>query len=144
MAMPASITAIEIPTIHYKAMCEHVLSQPEHEVCGLLGGEIRTGTAIVSRIVATRNSSPQPAIAYTVAPEDFIAAFYAFEKDGLALVGVYHSHPQGSATPSLTDRAEATLPHAVYVILAYDKENLIIRAWNFHEGRAKLIPLRRV
>ena len=41
-----------------------------------------------------------------------------FEDQGLALWGIYHSHPEGPETPSETDVKLAYYPDAVYVIVS--------------------------
>jgi len=52
-----------------------------------------------------------------VAPVALLAAETQAQSAGQELVGIYHSHPQGEATPSERDRAEAW-PALSYVILA--------------------------
>jgi len=50
-------------------------------------------------------------------PRDQIAAIRSIEAQGWDIIGIYHSHPSGPATPSPTDIANASYD-VVYVIVS--------------------------
>ncbi len=95
-------------------------ASPAYEVCGLLLG---SGTRI-EQVVATANVAADPAQAFEVDPVALFAALRAGREGGLALIGHYHSHPNGSAEPSLRDRAAAE-PGRIWIIVG----NGTARAW---------------
>jgi desampylase len=97
------------------------------EACGLLVGD---GARIV-RIVPARNVEAS-ATRYTVAPEDHFAALRSARRDGLEVIGAYHSHPAGDPTPSATDAALAT-PDFLYVIVGLAPDPAVA-AWRFVDG----------
>jgi [CysO sulfur-carrier protein]-S-L-cysteine hydrolase len=78
----------------------HARAGYPHEVCGLIGGDVRRGV-ILRRAV---NVSPAPATRFDI---DLLslAQQAAWEDAGLALAAVYHSHPHGPSTPSSADTA---------------------------------------
>ena len=81
------------------------------ECCGLLIGDAQ---AIVQAWPA-RNRAAEPRRRYDLDPADHFAAIREARRQGLDVVGCYHSHPQSTALPSPTDVAEG-LPDFLYVI----------------------------
>ena len=50
------------------------------------------------------------------------------------MVGVYHSHPRGAATPSTADLAEASYDDYVYLIVGLHSEPPELRLFRIEEG----------
>lgn len=89
-----------------------VSASPGREVCGLLlGSDERIETAI-----AAPNVSPHPERMFEIDPATLIATQRAAREGGSRVVGHYHSHPSGSARPSLDDEAAAE-PDRLWLIL---------------------------
>lgn len=105
------------------------------EACGLL---LAAGTTIV-RLQATANVDPDPT-RYTIAPEEHFAALRAARRDGLEVVGAYHSHPAGAPVPSATDRLEAA-GDFLYLIVGLTPEPAL-GAWRLVDGN--FVPVRLV
>ena len=55
----------------------------------------------------------------------------------LSLLGVYHSHPAGSAGPSPTDIDEAMYPEWAYVIIGLEPRRASVRAFRIRAGEAR-------
>lgn len=85
-----------------------------HECCGLLLGR---GDRIEQAVPAT-NVHPQPSSHFEIDPAALIAAHRDERQGGRQVVGYYHSHPRGDATPSATDRAHASGDGRVWAIVA--------------------------
>ncbi|NTZ42295.1 M67 family metallopeptidase [Altererythrobacter sp. SALINAS58] len=103
---------VELSSAVFADMCDHAaLSHPE-EACGLLLG---TGFRIVEYAPAA-NVHPQPRTHFEIDPIALIAAHKAARARGTAIVGYFHSHPQGPARPSATDSAMAAHDGAVWAI----------------------------
>jgi len=101
-----------------------------HEVCGLLIGR-ENGTFIgVDRITQAANlSTDRLADRYTLDPDDFLAADTAARRDGLGIVGIWHTHPDHPPRPSRTD-LEAAWEGYTYVILSVGRKGVAdTRAW---------------
>lgn len=95
------------------------------EACGLLIGR-RVGECVeVLEVRHARNVARDPA-RFEVDPADHLANQRHARARGLDVVGVWHSHPEGPATPSGTDLREAVRGWA-YVIL--DARDGACRAW---------------
>lgn len=88
------------------------------ECCGILLGEVRADGIRIVQAVAARNVDPEPHRRFAIDPATLIGAHRAARDGGRAVVGYYHSHPKGSATPSVTDRAEAAGDGKIWAIVA--------------------------
>jgi proteasome lid subunit RPN8/RPN11 len=74
------------------------------EACGLLFG---TDDAVLDW-QQTDNVASTPETHFEIDPAALFAALRAERAGGAALIGYWHSHPNGVATPSATDAAMAT------------------------------------
>jgi proteasome lid subunit RPN8/RPN11 len=108
-----------------------------HETCGLLGGTFEDSARRVSRLVPLPNARhDSPENRYLIEPEAFRRAAEALERDGLDVVGVYHSHPDHPARPSEFDREQAW-PHLSYVIVRVERGRAgDTRSWVLADDRA--------
>lgn len=117
---------------------EHALAEWPNEACGVLGGM----NGRVLRVYPGVNTLHSP-VEYVMDPHDQIAAFLDIEAHGWEMIGIYHSHPTGPATPSPTDIARAYYPEAAYVILSLaDRARPELRAYRILDGRASEIPIQ--
>jgi proteasome lid subunit RPN8/RPN11 len=99
-------------------------------VCGLLVGHQDGRSTRVERITEARNlSTDRLADRYTLDPDDFQAGDAAARRDGLDVVGIWHTHPDHPARPSITDLAAAWEGYT-YVILSVGRDGVAdTRAW---------------
>jgi proteasome lid subunit RPN8/RPN11 len=81
----------------------HAMARLPHECCGLLIGD----GARIEQAAPARNIATNPRTKFLINPDDHFASIRAARAAGLTVMGAYHSHPRGPATPSETDRAEA-------------------------------------
>ncbi|WP_245653502.1 Mov34/MPN/PAD-1 family protein [Sphingomonas pituitosa] len=83
------------------------------EACGLLLGT----EGEIERFTECANVSDAPEIRFEIDPAALFAALRAERAGGPALLGYWHSHPSGNATPSRTDAAMAAPDGKLWVIL---------------------------
>jgi proteasome lid subunit RPN8/RPN11 len=101
---------------------EHARDAADVEVCGLLFGE---GDRI-DRAMPCRNVAPDPTTRFEIDPAMLIAAHRAARRgEGPAVIGHYHSHPNGRPDPSPRDAAAAAPDGHLWLIVADDT----ITAW---------------
>jgi proteasome lid subunit RPN8/RPN11 len=89
-----------------------------YECCGLLEG-VRDGETV--RVVALHpavNVSPDPETGFEIDPAAHFSLQRALRGTGRAVVGCYHSHPNGRAEPSGRDRAGGCEDGWVWLIIA--------------------------
>jgi proteasome lid subunit RPN8/RPN11 len=93
-----------------------------NECCGILLGKSDAETITVTNLIRAGNTRTDSAHnRYHIAPQELIKAQREARKQGLDIVGFYHSHPDHPAQWSPTDFAEAHWFHCAYVITAVEK-----------------------
>lgn len=84
------------------------------ECCGILLG---AGDRI-EVIRPAANVHPHPARHFEIDPQALVDAHRAARQGGPQVLGYYHSHPNGLAEPSATDRAMAHRAGEIWAIVA--------------------------
>lgn len=111
------------------------------EIAGLmLGLSEATGTGAISIRGILPMENRREAVArrrrYQIAPKDWLQGEYEAAQRGLALLGVFHSHPDHPAVPS-EDDLETALPNLVYLITSvFNGKAIGTRAWMLKEDRS--------
>lgn len=78
------------------------------ECCGLLiGRDEARGALRVTRIEPSANLAPDPCHRFEIDPGLYVRLRRELTGSAERLIGLYHSHPDGSAKPSAADIAEA-------------------------------------
>jgi proteasome lid subunit RPN8/RPN11 len=103
----------------------HLQGEAPREGVGLWAGRRE-----VERAIPLPNVHPSPLTGYLADPLALLKALRELEREGLSLLAIYHSHPQGPALPSPTDIREARW-RVPYVIFGTDG----FRAFLLPEGR---------
>jgi [CysO sulfur-carrier protein]-S-L-cysteine hydrolase len=119
---------------------EHIMTQAEKdapiEACGLLLGS----SGSVSRCLPMTNADKKEDH-FTFDPEEQWAAYKLAEKEGLEIVGVYHSHPAHPAQPSPEDIRLAYDPKLLYVIVSLMGGERTVGGFYIEEGKVREEPL---
>lgn len=112
-------------------MVIHALEGLPFEACGLLVGDPQTGA--VERFVPTENEAASARV-YTIPGVALLRAERDAEDDGLAVIGVMHSHTHTEAYPSPTDVKQAPDPQWHYVIVSLRTGGTALRSYRIVEG----------
>jgi len=123
---------LNLPAALRAAILDHALASPDVEVCGLLGG--MGGLALTRYAVA--NVAGEPATNFLMDPRDQLAAMKAMRERGEELVGIYHSHPAGPASPSARDLEFAAYPGVAYLIVSLEERGAPVLAGFVFDGAA--------
>ena len=113
-----------------------------HECCGfLLGRTSGEGNDIRALWEAENRHGDDRRRRYQITPADYRTADHEARRQGLDVVGFYHSHPDHPARPSPTDLAEATFPGYTYVIVAVEGGRAAeLTAWSLAPDRSRFTP----
>jgi [CysO sulfur-carrier protein]-S-L-cysteine hydrolase len=111
-------------------MVQHAQEELRNECCGLLAGR----DAVITHILPAANSAAEPAKSYEIAPAELFASMRRMRAEKLALMGIYHSHPNGSSEPSRRDIDGAYYPEAAYFIVSANARPAAVRAFSIREG----------
>jgi proteasome lid subunit RPN8/RPN11 len=95
------------------------------ECCGLLEGSRQDGVFRIAALHRVRNLSPD-AERFEMEPQDQFAAHRAARANGAAIIGCYHSHPNGRAQPSPADQAGAEEEDFLWLIAGGEGLNAFV------------------
>lgn len=122
---------------HFAAIRNHGEADYPAEACGLIGGTVDGDRKVAVQLVPLANHRTDAARhRYLIDPESFRRAQQRLDRDGLEVIGVYHSHPDHPPTPSAFDREHAW-PWLSYVIVGVDRGHAAeIKSWTLSDDRA--------
>ena len=118
-------------------LLQHVRAQAPREACGLLGSL----DGRVARVVPIKNVAARPERRFELDAQQMVQTFFEFERDGLELCAIWHSHPQGEPLPSPEDIREASWPEACQLIIGTGSGQPQLAAWRIAEGEVDRVPL---
>lgn len=111
------------------------------EGCGFLVGHVDGDIKVRAQVAARNRREDDSAAAtrYLIPPEEYLAVTGQVAVDGLEIVGVYHSHPDVPAAPSLHDRDHAW-PWYEYLIVSVESGVASdVRAWQLMDDRRAFV-----
>lgn len=127
-----------LPRHLVQQLFHHAQSEPEAEVCGLIG---RNGQNL--HLHRMRNAASTPASLFAMDDGELTATMKRMREAGETLFAIYHSHPSAPAEPSARDLAEAGYPDAWQLIISLNTKGVLeLRAWRLDQDRALEAPLR--
>jgi proteasome lid subunit RPN8/RPN11 len=121
---------------HWQEMLEHVDRQAPLEACGLLAG--RNGR--VEKVLLVPNQAQSP-VRFVMEPYEQLEAFNWIDSHGLELLGIFHSHPSGPETASVTDIEEAAY-EVVYMIWSRNQGSWQARGFWIENGSVSDVTLQ--
>jgi proteasome lid subunit RPN8/RPN11 len=129
---------IRLTAAQIEAVEAHGESTYPNEGAGFLLGRMpEPETLLIEAVlpVENRREAEVQYNRYELSPKDYLRAEMEAAKQGIDLVGVFHSHPDHPSEPSVFDRDHA-LPNFAYLITSVRKgKAAITQAWRLHEGR---------
>ena len=115
-------------------MIEDALRTFPDECCGFMFGSETEELRTISAITVVDNSKEgDKRRRFEIKPVDYLRAERYADENGLALLGIYHSHPNHPSIPSEHDRVAAQ-PYFSYVIVSvYEREFRSLQSWQLNE-----------
>ena len=112
---------IKVASQPWQEMVAHARSTYPNECCGAMLGKIDGAEKDVLIAMRLQNSSAgSQAARYELRPEDLLAADQEARRQGLDLIGIYHSHPDCGAYFSETD-LKNSCPWYSFIVLSIQK-----------------------
>jgi len=112
------------------------------ECCGLIDG-VATGDAWHAHAIhQAKNLAKDPADHFLVDPQTHFELLRGLRGSERRIIGCFHSHPNGLATPSADDRAKAIEQDFVWLIASGAKMGTFdLHAYVFAEAAGGFVPL---
>jgi proteasome lid subunit RPN8/RPN11 len=123
--------------LHAHQIINHARKVYPHEACGLLAGKDND----VQSVIPLPNIASNPRETYRIDDQKLVRAMFEIERQGLALVGFYHSHPAGEPIPSPTDIRQATYHNTPYLIVGLRDNQPRFAAWYLSPDRVTSVEL---
>lgn len=133
---------IKLGTQHRNEIATHGERDYPYECCGLLLGAFAAGSVkTIAEIYPISNAREEEAKRnrFLITPEEFMEGEQYAEKNGLAVVGFYHSHPDDQAVPSGYDLEHAWPLYSYIVVSVRAGEAGDLRSWEMEPDRSKFI-----
>ncbi|GAC1465946.1 MAG: M67 family metallopeptidase [Desulfuromonadaceae bacterium] len=126
-----------IPKNIHDDMTAHAREGFPLEVCGILGGTGESVSAIY-RMTNTDASNEH----FMMEPREQFAVIKDLRGKGLAMLAIYHSHPETPARPSEEDIRLALTPDVSYLIISLaDAAVPDIKSYKISSGDVQLEPI---
>lgn len=115
-----------------EVMVEHSKMVYPNEGCGILVGKREGGIWQVLRAVPVPNRNEERSRdRFEISPKDYLQAEKEARRDGLDIVGFFHSHPDVPPFPSLTDAQFAWSGFLTVIVGVFGGSKVRIRAHLF-------------
>lgn len=113
-----------------------------HECCGaLLGRDTEnSGREVLALFPLINRRDDSPRNRFAVTAEDVLAAEKAARRQGLEVVGWYHSHPDHPARPSQFDREHAWPWYSYVIVSVMSGQPAAMTSWRLNDDRQDYSP----
>lgn len=99
---------LKIKKKHLEDIFQFARENHASEACGILAGRVRGSEKTIEKVYHTRNVLASPS-AYQIDPAEQLKVFEETERQGLDIIGFYHSHPFEDSFWSETDEEGSKL-----------------------------------
>lgn len=123
------------------AIEQAALHRYPEEACGLLVGRRASSGCTVTAIHESPNVAEERHRRFEVDPGLRLRLQRETRGTGDAVLGLFHSHPDGEPAPSDTDRASIWEPDLIWLITAVVRDKARTRAFAVDEPGTGFVPL---
>ena len=124
---------VKLSSEHRAAIVAHARQGLPNEACGLLAGEVQGDEKVIKKVYCLNNLDQSPEH-FSMAPEEQFKAVADLRKNGLVLLGNFHSHPASPARPSEEDLRLAFDPTLSYVIISLQTGEPVLKSFLIRKG----------
>jgi len=113
---------IDIKKNHIDQIKEHAQKDYPHECCGIILGKFNGSEKTVTQVLEISNEKEEENRhnRYLIPSSKILEIELYAIKNGLDIVGFYHSHPDHPATPSAFDMEHALPVYSYFIVSVYD------------------------
>jgi proteasome lid subunit RPN8/RPN11 len=129
---------VSLPRSLTNQMLHHAQSDPAQEVCGLVGAKNNTPCSIYP----ITNKASDPTCRFQLDEAEQIQAMQTMRTHQETLFAIYHSHPQGTDSPSSLDIEMASYPEAIYLIISLGTKGVLkMQGFRINNGHSHPVKL---
>ena len=104
-------------------LIKHAKRNVPNESCAILFGKMENDNITVKDVFLTKNIE-ESSVNFTISNDELIKSYAEAEKRKLDVVGIFHSHPNSSAHPSLTDKKFMEINPVPWIIFSNENEEM--------------------
>lgn len=131
--MKGSVSMLSITKVQADKLIEHSLKGYPNEVCGILAGK----DGRVEKVYQMSNAD-ESSKTFLMDPEEQFRVMKDMRSRSFDMVGIYHSHPETEAYPSVHDVRFAFYPETSYLIVSLKDEDCPdIKSFKITDGKIK-------
>lgn len=130
---------IDIKKNHIDQIKEHAQKDYPYECCGILLGKFENGEKTVTQVleIVNEKEDENKHNRYLIPSSKILETELYAIKNGLDIVGFYHSHPDHSAIPSAYDVEHALPVYSYLIVSVYDAKAIDFTISVLSTDRAK-------
>lgn len=130
---------IDIKKNHIDQIKEHAQKDYPYECCGILLGKFENGEKTVTQVleIVNEKEDENKHNRYLIPSSKILETELYAIKNGLDIVGFYHSHPDHSAIPSAFDVEHALPVYSYLIVSVYDAKAIDFTISVLSTDRAK-------
>lgn len=130
---------IDIKKNHIDQIKEHAQKDYPYECCGILLGKFENGEKTVTQVleIVNEKEDENKHNRYLIPSSKILETELYAIKNGLDIVGFYHSHPDHSAIPSAYDVEHALPVYSYLIVSVYDAKAIDFTISVLSQDRAK-------
>ncbi|HEY9051502.1 MAG TPA: M67 family metallopeptidase [Gammaproteobacteria bacterium] len=129
-----------MPHIIVSQLVTEAKANTEVEICGLISKKDNE----TFRVYPIDNIASEKHHRFEMEPAQQIAAMKTMRDNNETLFAIYHTHPHGTAEPSVTDIEQASYPDTLNLIIALDTDNAPeMRGFYLRNGQVEPVKLKK-
>ncbi len=143
---------LKLHSHHLQAIQTHAESTYPEECCGILLGQLRGEVKTLIDILPTENNwddeaansfqiiessvmgKPSKRNRFSIAPKVMFEVQKEARDRHLDIIGIFHSHPDGSAVPSEFDRAIAWQQYSYIIVAVRQGKACDLKSWSLDDN----------
>jgi len=120
------------------AIRQHGETGYPNEICGVLLGRAEAGRKTVVGLLPIDNQfeADEQYHRFLITARDMLRAEKEARRQGLSVVGFYHSHPEAEAVASAYDRDHAWPWYSYIIVSVRDRAAQAMRSWTLRDDRS--------
>ncbi|MDE2950252.1 MAG: M67 family metallopeptidase [Chloroflexota bacterium] len=130
--------AIRIPQRVAKKIVDDARAQVPNEACGLIAGDGKT----IQSAIPLANVASSKRSSFSFEPNEQLGALKRLDAEDLVWMGVYHSHPNSAAIPSIADLEGAGDHGLLQLIVSLKSSKPELQLWRI--GASGVAPLELI
>ena len=128
---------ILLSKVHIDILAKHAKKASPNESCAILFGKIERDHFRVKDVFLTKNIE-NSSVNFTISNDELLKGYQEAEKRKLDVVGIFHSHPDSEAYPSVTDQKFMDINPVPWII--FSNKSKQFKAYMF-ESKVKPLDL---